>query len=98
MTEIPPFRLVLEPITHEAAALPGFRWAAEGVGERHRLGGKPESVQPVEYPACPDCAKLMTFYGQLDSLNDEYCIGDVGLVYVFLCFDCLTAQAVVDSA
>jgi hypothetical protein len=98
VTEIPPFHLVPEPLTPEAAALPGFRWAAEGVGRRHRLGGKPEGIQPVDYPDCPDCRKPMTFYGQLDSLNDEFCIGDVGLVYVFLCFDCLAAAAVVDSS
>jgi hypothetical protein len=30
-------------------------------------------------------------------LNDEYCIADVGLVYVFICFECLTAEAVIDS-
>jgi hypothetical protein len=36
----------------------------------------------------------MTFYGQLDSINDEFVIGDVGLVYVFVCFDCLTTKAV----
>lgn len=39
----------------------------------------------------------MTFYGQLDSVNDEYCIGDVGMVYVYVCFDCLTAEAVIDT-
>jgi hypothetical protein len=98
MTEIPPFRLVPEPLTPEAAASPGFQWAPDEVGTRHRLGGKPEAVQPVEYPSCSECKNVMTFYGQLDSLSDAYCIGDVGLVYVFLCFDCLTAEAVVDSA
>ena len=34
----------------------------------------------------------MTIYGQLDSSNDEYCIGDLGLVYAFFCFDCLGAE------
>jgi len=37
-------------------------------------------------------------YGLLDSLNDEFCIADAGLIYVFLCFDCLEGAAVVDSA
>ena len=39
----------------------------------------------------------MTFYGQLDSVNDEVILGDCGLVYVFVCFDCLTADAFVQS-
>jgi hypothetical protein len=87
--EIPPFRLIAEPVNAEAAALPSFRWASEGAGTRHRLGGKPNGIQQVEYPKCAECGETMTFYGQLDSLNDDFCIGDLGLVYVFICFDCL---------
>ena len=37
----------------------------------------------------------MTFYGQLDSINDDIAIGDAGLVCVFVCFGCLTATALV---
>jgi hypothetical protein len=84
-------------LTPEAAALPGFRWAREGIGRRHQLGGAPERIQAIAYPTCGSCGKTMTFYGQLDSLNDEYCIADVGLVYVFICFDCYEAEAVIDS-
>ena len=98
MAEIPPFRLVPEPLTPEAAALPGFKWAAPEVGKRHRLGGKPESLQASTQPTCSECGEPMTFYGQLDSINDDYCLADAGLVYVFVCFDCVTAQAVIDSA
>jgi hypothetical protein len=36
-------------------------------------------------------------YGQFDSINDEFCIADVGLIYVFYCFDCVEAEAVVDT-
>jgi len=39
----------------------------------------------------------MTFYGQLDSLNDDFCIPDVGLVYVLVCFECIEAKALIDS-
>ena len=39
----------------------------------------------------------MTFYGQLDSINDEFVIADVGVVLVFLCFDCFEAAAQVAS-
>jgi hypothetical protein len=40
----------------------------------------------------------MTFYGQLDSINDDFCIADAGLVEVFVCFGCVTVQAIIDSA
>ena len=81
----------------QATALPPFKWAKPEIVTRHRLGGRPEAIQPLEYPRCPDCRDQMTFYGQLDSLNDEFCIADAGLVYVFLCFECYEAVAIVDS-
>jgi hypothetical protein len=33
----------------------------------------------------------MTFYGQLDSISDEFILADCGLVYIFVCFDCFSA-------
>ena len=46
---------------------------------------------------CSNCHESMTFYGQLDSINDEFILADCGLVYVFVCFGCFTAQAFVQS-
>jgi hypothetical protein len=94
---IPPFRLVPEGLTEEAAALPPFSWADPEIGSRHRLGGRPTFLQEARIPACSDCGEPMTFYGQLDSINDEFNLADCGLVYVFVCFDCFTAQAFVQS-
>jgi len=39
----------------------------------------------------------MSFYGQLDSLNDEFCIADTGRICVFLCFSCNEAKATVET-
>lgn len=39
----------------------------------------------------------MTFYGQLDSLNDDIVIADCGIVYVFVCFNDYSAAAIVQS-
>jgi hypothetical protein len=39
----------------------------------------------------------MTFYGQLDSINQDILIADAGIVMVFICFDCFEAQAVIES-
>ena len=95
--EIPPFRLVPEPLSDEAAALPRFRWARPEIGTRHRLGGSPTFIQQDEIPVCPDCREPMTFYGQLDSINDEFILADCGIVYVFVCFACFEASAFIQS-
>jgi hypothetical protein len=39
----------------------------------------------------------MTFYAQLDSINDDICIADCGMIQVFLCFDCFATKSVVQS-
>jgi hypothetical protein len=40
----------------------------------------------------------MTFYGQLDSIGDDFALADVGVVQVFVCFDCFEATAQIASA
>jgi hypothetical protein len=45
----------------------------------NRLGKPHPGAQTVE---------TMTVYGQLDSGGDKVTIADVGMVYVFACFDC----------
>jgi len=98
MRKIPPFKLVAEPMNDEARQLQPFRWAADDVGKRHRLGGEPErAVRPEDWPQCPDCKESMTFYGQLDSLNDEICIADAGMIYVYVCLTCNEVRAEIDS-
>lgn len=97
MPEIPPFRLRPEPLSPEAAALPGFEWAPDEVGQRHQLGGEPHWLQADATPVCPECGERMTFYGQLDSINDDIVLADCGLVYVFVCFNDFQAVAVIQS-
>lgn len=75
----------------------GFEFAGDGVGRRHKLGGVPDWVQSAEAPTCPDCHALMTFYGQLDSVGDSICLADVGMIYVFVCFDCFTTTSLLQS-
>jgi hypothetical protein len=94
---IPPFRLVAEPLTPEAEAAAGFQWAPTGVGTRHRIGGDPDDQPGIHAPACPSCGQSMTFYGQLDSIGDDFALADVGLAVVFVCFDCFEAAARVVS-
>lgn len=94
---LPPFRLVAEPLSDEARATAGFRWASPEIGRRHRLGGDPDFLQPGEHPACTSCGEPMTFYAQLDSVGDEFVLADCGMVFVFVCYDCFTATAFIQS-
>ena len=97
MKRIPAFLLRREPITDDAASLPGFRWAAPAIGTRNRIGGEPSFIDPADYPSCTICNEPMTFYGQLDSINDDYVLADAGVVVVFVCFDCFTSEAIIRS-
>lgn len=96
MRPIPPFRLVPEPLNEEAAKLPPYKWAGPEIGKRHQLGGEPQFLQKPQYPTC-SCGKQMTFYGQLDSINDEFDLADCGMIYVFVCFDCFETKSILQS-
>lgn len=79
-------------------------------GLQSKLGGAPHWIQQDETPSCPSCSQPMSFVGQIDSIEhdannnphrvdciwgkSDYMFGDVGLIYVFFCFDCLTTQSV----
>ena len=88
--------LVPTPETPEAEKAVGFKWAGKPIGQRHRIGGEPSWIQDAQVPSC-SCGQPMSFYGQLDSLGDSHCIGDCGMIYVFLCWDCLETKSVLQS-
>ncbi len=96
MRPIPPFKLVAEPLNEDAARLPPFKWAGRDIGKRHRLGGEPEFLQKTERPRC-SCGAHMTFYAQLDSINDEFVLADCGVIYVFVCFSCFQTKSILQS-
>jgi hypothetical protein len=94
---VPPFRLDAHPLSAEAEEAAGFKWAAAEVGHRHRIGGEPEQ-RDTEFPRCQSCRLSMSFYGQLDSIGDDFALADVGVVEVFVCFDCFEAAARISSS
>jgi hypothetical protein len=94
--KIPEIRLVPQPETPEAEAAVGYKWNKEA-GYRHKLGGEPNWIQTEEYPRCPSCGEEMTFYGQLDSIGDDYDLADCGLIYVFVCFDCFETKSILHA-
>jgi hypothetical protein len=94
---LPEIPLSPSPTTDEARTAMGFKWAHERVGRRHKLGGAPEWLQGTAVPTCSDCREAMTFYGQLDSVGDGIVLADLGMIYVFVCFDCFTTKSVLQS-
>ncbi len=97
MKKIPPFKLIPDPLNDDARKLQKFKWAPKEVGTRHQLGGDPLFLQNELWPSCPKGHGRMTFYGQLDSINDEFCIADCGLIHVFVCFDCFETISIVQT-
>ena len=79
------------------------------LGIRSKLGGEPDWCQSPENPQCSGCGSPMSFVAQIDSMEhfedhnpnaihwgakQEYMFGDVGMIYVFFCYDCLETQSV----
>lgn len=94
--KMPPIPLIPNPETPEAEAAIGFRWAGGDIGKRHRLGGDPDWIQGDETPSC-SCGEKMSFYGQLDSIGDKYCLADCALIYVFVCWGCGETKSILQS-
>ena len=91
----PEVKLVPERTTSSENILLGFPRACNPhLGFRHKIGGSPDWIQGEETPKCPECGLPMSFYGQLDSLGEDFDIGDCGMIYVFLCEDCLTTVSI----
>jgi uncharacterized protein YwqG len=72
------------------------------LGKRTRLGGIPDWIQEKETPICKKCGKKMDFIAQIDSIDynskkKEYMFGDVGMIYVFYCFNCEKTESVFQS-
>jgi len=81
------------------------------LGTRSKLGGEPIWVQQPEVPKCSECKLAMTFIAQIDSMEhdephnpnvvsnssgqQQYMFGDVGMIYVFMCFWCMETKSLV---
>ena len=72
------------------------------IGKRTKLGGIPDWIQDDESPVCKKCGKKLHFIAQIDSVdykgsNNEYMFGDIGMIYVFFCFNCETTGSIFQS-
>ncbi|MDB6121747.1 MAG: hypothetical protein JWQ71_740 [Pedosphaera sp.] len=101
------YRIKFEKVPKGKKAVPD----PDKLGIRSKLGGEPDWVQSPEIPECSDCKQPMTFIAQIDSMEhdekhnphaidclsrqQQYMFGDVGMIYVFMCFSCMTTKSVV---
>ena len=108
MKELPEFRVSLTRLAPGEAAYPLDDRSL--LGQRTKLGGEPDWDQGDECPTCPECKLAMSFVAQIDSVehqsrtnphsreagSDEqhWMFADVGMIYVFFCFDCLETKSV----
>ncbi len=101
------YRIKFEKVPKGKKAVPDPR----KLGIRSKLGGEPDWEQSAKVPKCPDCKQAMTFIAQIDSMEhdekhnphridclsdkQQYMFGDVGMIYVFMCLDCMETKSVV---
>ena len=74
-------------------------------GSRSKCGGEPWWVQEDETPACRGCGADCTFIMQIDSFEHQpsnalrsatrdFMFADVGMIYLFYCFECNQPESV----
>src|SRR3972149_2910890 len=99
------YRVKFERVPSSQHAYPA---GSDNLGLRSKLGGTPDWDQNDETPECPASGEPLTFVGQIDSIErnedhnphrqdyckQDYMFGDVGIIYVFFCFECLETQSV----
>lgn len=78
-----------------------FKYANEEdrkvLGNRNKIGGTPDWIQEPQELYCDSCAKPMVFYGQLDSIDDDSSLADAGMIYVFVCPECLNSKSIIQT-
>jgi uncharacterized protein YwqG len=101
------YRIKFEKMPEGKKAVPN----ADKLGVRSKLGGDPDWVQYPDAPKCSDCKQPMTFVAQIDSMEhdekhnphaidvlsgqQQFMFGDVGMIYVFMCFGCMETKSIV---
>lgn len=99
------YRIKFERLPKGKKAVPSL----DKLGLRSKMGGRPNWIQAPGTPKCPECNQVMTFIAQLDSfehaesynpnaltsVKQQYMFGDVGMIYVFMCFWCMETKSVV---
>lgn len=103
------YRMTFERVREGRKAVPD----PDRLGLRSKLGGMPDWVQGNESPRCPGCRNAMTFVAQIDSMEHEsrenphsidalsdqqhFMFADVGMIYVWFCFDCIETKSLMQG-
>ena len=102
------YRVKIIP-AEEAKRLPGY---PNNLGCRTKFGGMPDEIHdPKPPPECPCCTAPMHFIAQIDSFEhmsssnpnekhwneQHFMFGDVGMIYVWFCFDCCWPHATMET-
>src|SRR5688572_22483792 len=97
---LPEIRVTLERVQPGEKAVTGKY--PDNLGLRTKLGGKPNWIHEDCTPTCRQCEIPMSFVAQIDSIEHEsennplstpyreqkWMFSDVGMIYVFYCFEC----------
>jgi hypothetical protein len=97
---LPELRVKVERVREGERAVP--LEYPDNLGVRTKLGGTPDWIQGDYTPQCESCQTPMTFVAQIDSIEHDNehnplrkdCMvhqdmfGDVGMIYIFWCFEC----------
>jgi hypothetical protein len=95
---LPEIPLQMAPQSSKARAVVSGTFGYHEAGDRNKLGGRPDWIQNDETPDCQDCGEPMEFYGQFDHLGSVENLKDEGMIYIFLCRDCYTTEAILQSS
>ena len=100
-TKIPPFKLAsaVEPGSRRPAEVQMGRRGLGGSRDRHasQVGRGTRLLAGPRDPALPGLQTADDLYGQLDSINDDFCLADCGIIQVFVCFDCYKTTSFIHS-
>jgi len=107
--ELPEIKVKLERCMPGERAVPEQSEEMSNLGLRTKLGGKPDEIQDDEIPVCNSCGEKMVFIAQIDSIEhwsdnnplsrnpieeeQNYMFGDVGMIYVWFCFECCETKS-----
>ncbi|OLE88030.1 MAG: hypothetical protein AUF79_13880 [Crenarchaeota archaeon 13_1_20CM_2_51_8] len=84
----------------------------DNLGLRTKFGGLPDAIQGDHESDrnCRECSGRMHFIGQIDSFefnsdknpnrkdygDEQFMFGDVGIIYIWFCFNCLVPEASIE--
>lgn len=103
------YRVTLSPVAEGESAI-DLEYP-DDLGLRSKMGGEPTFIQGGEVPNCSACGQRLHFIAQIDSIEhnwitnphahkvkeQHFMFGDVGMIFVFFCFNCNQPSCMLES-